>query len=336
MAQPATADQLAVFVQQQQADEAAQLEDATAEEADAGASAAMTALVAGALTGWVSTFGALTAAGAGVKLAAFLTGLRRKVTRATDGLGPRAARAIEQALADAVRMGVRHALLFAGRAGARWIPSGLTADASWEVVDAARGVAATVREQLALMERLLSHREVQASGWQGVLLGLAAARRAVSLVRQAVAWCIHRAINEGAAAAIQALKARRLWVTEPDACVRCLAYAGHIADGDGLFPGGLSMDPASRTVGAAAIDGPPAHINCRCRLTPWRDEWAAGGPSLPDLLRGQALRAVSTGAARPSESRTARLRAARQLLTLPDVPPSVRRRARTAVAAGHF
>jgi len=337
MTKPATAAQLAVLVQQEQTDEAAQYEDATAVKADGGADAALAAVLAGALAGWVTAFGAVTAVGAGATLASYLAGVREDAARATRGLGPRATRAIERSLADAAGMGVRHTLHFADRAGARWIPHGLPApSASGEALDAARALAATVREQLALMDRLLTPGHVRTSGWQGVLLGLSAGRRAALMVRQVAAWCIHQAINDGARQAIRALTAGQLWVAEATACVRCAAYAGRIADADDMFPGGLSFDPNARNVRAARIDGPPLHINCRCRLVPWRDEWAGAGLTLPDLLREQAWRAVVTGDARPSESRAARLRAARTLITLPDVPPRLRHQARTVVAAGHF
>jgi hypothetical protein len=203
-----------------------------------------------------------------------------------------------------------------------------------DAVEAARAIAATVREQLRLTEVLLSPRSVAGQGWSGVTAGLAAARRAVSLVRSAVAWCIHRAINDGAAQAIAELGARRLWVTEPDACVICLAYAGRVADRDGMFPGGLSMDPHARSTTAAAVEGPPKHPNCRCRLVAWRDEWARPGvTSLPDLLRAQAWRSIASGRGRPTESRASRIRAARALAGQRGVPDRLRRQAQTT--AGH-
>lgn len=333
MTPPATPTQLAALVQQEQADEAAALEEQTAKDADGGADAALAAVIAAAAAGWVTSFGTLAAVGGGTALAVYLARVRRDVDQAQGGLGRRAARTVEQALADAVAMGVRHTFTFARRAGdsRRGSVAGVVPR---DILDAARAIAATVREQLRLTEVLLSPRSVAGQGWSGVTAGLAAARRAVSLVRSAVAWCIHRAINDGAAQAIAELGARRLWVTEPDACVRCLAYAGHLANTEGMFPGGLSMDPASRATGAAAVEGPPLHPNCRCRLVAWRDEWARpGATSLPDLLRAQAWRSIASGRGRPTESRAARIRAARALAARRGVPDRLRRQARTA--AGH-
>lgn len=329
MTPPATPAQLADLVQQEQADEAAALEDQTAKDADGGAGAALAVVFTGAAAAWVTSFGSLTAVGGGTALAAYLARLRRDVDQAGAGLGRRAARVTEQALADAVEMGVRHTITFAyraeGRRGRR-IAGVVPRDA----IEAARAIAATVREQLRLTKELLSPQSVAGQGWSGVTAGLAAARRAASLVRSAVAWCIHRAINDGAAQAIAELGARRLWVTERDACVVCLAYAGRIADLDGRFPGGLSMDPRARSMTAAAVEGPPKHPNCRCRLVAWRDEWARPGTtSLPDLLRAQAWQSIASGRGRPTESRAARIRAARTLAAQRGVPDRLRRQART-------
>ncbi|HEY9353674.1 MAG TPA: hypothetical protein VIP28_10500 [Nocardioides sp.] len=332
----ATGQELADLVQQQQTAEAADLEEQTTAEAEAGAGDELAALVTVALAGWVAAFGALTVAGTGAALGRYLAGVRRDVDRATSGLDGRAPRVVRARLGEAAELGARHAVAFAGRAaGGR--PRMPRVAVPEDVLDAVRALGGTVREQLRLSARLLSEQEVQRSGWRGVLAGIGAARRAVGLVGRVASWALHRAINAGAAQAIEALGARSLWVAEPTACVRCQAYAGQIADAGGRFPGGLSLDPAQRAVGAAPIDGPPIHPHDRCRLVPWRDEWAPHtGPALPDLLREQAWQSVAAGRARPSESRTARLRAARTLLTQRGVPARVRRQAQAAVAAGHF
>lgn len=153
------------------------------------------------------------------------------------------------------------------------------------------------------------------------------------MVRRTIAWAIHRAINGGAAQTADHYGARLLWISEPDACVICLAYAGHISTTDGHFPGGLSMDPHSRSNRAAALDGPPAHPNCRCRAVPWLPDWDTGPGSLPELLRERALVSVATGRRRPSESHAARRRAAQALLAQRGLSARVRRQA-TATAAG--
>jgi hypothetical protein len=329
---PATAQQLADLVQQQQAQEAADLEEQTAQQADGGAGAKLAGLLAVALAAWVTAFGALTALGAGTKLVSLLASVRADVDRAASGLGRRAQRTLEGALEDATRLGGRHAVAFLRRASGRShdLPD---LRVGRDVAEAAARLQATVAEQLRLAARLLSPGAVAGSGWRGVVLGLAAARRAATLVRQAIAWTVHRAINDGAAQIADHYGARGLWVTEPDACVICLAYAGRITDRDGRFPGGLSMDPHSRSPRTAALDGPPAHVNCRCRIVPWMPDWDTGPGSLPDLLRDQAWRSIAAGRGRPSESRSARRRAAHALLAQRGLSARVRRQAE-ATAAG--
>lgn len=332
MAAPATPQELADLVQDQQAAEAAALEEATVQRADGGAGAALAALVAVVLAAWIAAFGALTAAGAGAKLVNLLAGTRRDVDRASRDLGGRSQRVLEDALDGAARLGARHAAGFLTRAtGRRHAVPDVTVPK--DAARTAAALASTVTEQLRMAARLLSPQMVSGSGWRGVLMGLGAARRAATLVRQAVTWAIHRAINSGAAQTADHYDARLLWIAEPDACVTCLAYAGHVSDRDGRFPGGLSMDPASRSTGTAALDGPPVHIHCRCRVVPWMPDWDTGPGSLPALLRDQAWRSVAAGRGRASESRAARRRAAQALLARRGLPARVRRQAE-ATAAG--
>lgn len=328
----ATAQQLADLVQDQQAAEAAALEDRVAEEADDGAGAELAALTTTALAAWVTAFGALTAAGTGTQLAAYLARVRYDVDRAGQDLGRRSQRTLAPALAVAAQLGARHAVDFLTRATGRHhdVPSVEVTD---DAGRAAAGIADAVAEQLRLAARLLSPRIIAGSGWRGVVLGIAAARRAATLVRQTIAWAVHRAINGGAAQAADHYGARLLWVSEPDACVICLAYAGHVSTREQRFPGGLSMDPHSRSNRVAALDGPPAHIRCRCRAVPWLPAWGTGPGSLPDLLREQALVSVASGRRRPSESHAARRRAAQALLTRRGLPARVRRQA-AATAGG--
>lgn len=332
MAAPATPQQLAALVQEQQAGEAAALEEQAAEQAEDGAGAELAALTTAALAAWVAAFGALAAIGAGTRLASLLASLRYDVDRASQDLGRRSQRTLTRALEPATLLGARHAAGFLTAATGRRhsVPEvGVPDDAA----RAAAVLADAVTEQLRLAARLLSPRAVSGSGWRGVVLGIAAARRSVSLVRQTIAWAIHRAINGGASQTAAHYGARILWVSEPDACVICLAYAGHISTVDGRFPGGLSMDPHSRSNRAAALDGPPAHPNCRCRAVPWLPGWDTGPGSLADLLRERALVSVAAGRSRPSESRAARRRAAQALLAQRGLSARVRRQA-AATAAG--
>lgn len=332
MTAPATPQQLATLVQDQQAADAARLEEETAQQADGAAGAELAALTTVVLATWVTTFGSLAAAGESVRLARLLTGVRADVERASRGLPGRSQRALEQVLAGAAQLGARHATGFLTRAtGHRHTVPGVAVPE--DAARAAANLAGAVGEQLRMAARLLSPRMVSGSGWRGVLTGLGAARRAATMVRQTIAWAVHRAINGGAAQVADHYGARLLWIAEPDACVVCLAYAGQVSTGEGRFPGGLSMDPAGRSTTKAALDGPPAHPACRCRAVPWLPDWDTGPGTLPALLRDQALMSVAAGRGRPSESHAARRRAAQALLARRGLSARVRRQA-TATAAG--
>lgn len=257
----ASAQELADLVQQEQTRQAVALEQQTIADAAGGAGAALTVAVTAALTGWVGAFGALSVTGAGAALASYLTGVRRDVTRATAGMGQRAPRVVEGALDEAAAMGALHAADFAAHAagGRRRSPA---VAAPEDAVDAARSLGVLVRNHLRLSHTLLGEREVRRTGWRGVLAGIGAARQAVATVGRVGAWAVHRAINDGAAQTIAALDAGGLWVAEPDACVACLAYSGRLADEDGRFPGGLSLDPRQARASAPLIEGPPRHPHC--------------------------------------------------------------------------
>jgi hypothetical protein len=175
------------------------------------------------------------------------------------------------------------------------------------------------------------------SRWSHMLAGLGAARAVLPAVRAHIAWVINTAVHQGLDSVVRATAPMRLWVSEADACVRCLAYTGRVVRADEPFPGGLSWDPRQRRAKAAGVDGPPLHAHCRCRAVPWSDAWTTDGTPFPEALRREAERSIGYGLGRPSESRAVRLRAARELLrTVDDLLPAVEARARTALRTGRF
>ncbi|MDH6448187.1 hypothetical protein M2155_000595 [Streptomyces sp. SAI-119] len=292
-------------------------------------------LIARALDAWARTFGGADQPGIlGEGLRRILDAARSVVLRLLDALAPRAANAAERALGGALELGVRQGDEFLHAA------SGLRNSTSTPRISAA------LREDARRIGDLVSqHRDralfllhpARVNRWTHLLAGLGAARSAVSTVRAHISWVINTAVNEGLDAAIRAAAPLRLWVAEADACVRCLAYTGRTAPVGESFPGGLSWDPHQRKVRTASVDGPPLHPHCRCRTVPWSDAWTTSGTPFPLALRLEAHRSLAYGRARPSESRTARLRAARELLRVEhDLLPSVEARARTAVRTGRF
>jgi len=132
----------------------------------------------------------------------------------------------------------------------------------------------------------------------------------------------------------------KLWVAERDACLHCTAHAGLFVKPGQSFP----AVTYSTSKPLEPVSAPPLHRWCRCHLTLWKPSWhepgPTGVPSYPDTLRREAKRSVLQGRRLPSESETARLRAAKQLLETPGAldraPKSVIRQAETAVRKGEF
>lgn len=114
---------------------------------------------------------------------------------------------------------------------------------------------------------------------------------------------------------------RLIWVSERDACVRCLAYNGHtVAEGED-FPGGHTFGPEWPSVTEQPdLSGPGAdmHPHCRCELQLIH---AGDVERTADALKREALRSVAKGWARESEGDSVRVAAAKRLLASPAVLP---------------
>lgn len=295
------------------------------------------ALARTTLTAWTRVFGSPTAPAApGQALARILAAVRAAIRRHLDPLGARAHAALTPALERALALGAGQGREFVRAAAGRArtvrppvLPRELAAEAA--------RITALVAHQRDRALMLLH--PAQAGRWHQLLYAIGAARSAAAAVHAHTAWLLGQAVDTGLTAAAETARAGRLWVAEADACVRCLAYTGLLADDSGRFPGGLSWDPRQRSIGAAPIGGPPLHPHCRCRAVPWSIRWrpAAGSVPFPLALQREAQRSLAYGAGRPSESRAGRLRAVRELVTtVPDLLPAVEARARTALLTGRF
>ncbi|WP_202551631.1 hypothetical protein [Streptomyces sp. SID8352] len=214
--------------------------------------------------------------------------LRKTLREAFAGRGRQAQRAATQAaFAAALDAALRTAQLAAGMRGKPAPPVspaiGTDAQATADAIPAA------VEEEHGHALALLTTASLTAMGLAGLNAVFSRARRAIGRIARGVAVAIGHAATHAAQLVARALGSdtRLLWVTEPDACAACRAYAGrHIRPG-GRFPGGLSLDP-QRTSFPTAIPGPPRHPHCRCALVPWSPTWRVSGPPLPTLLRQQA------------------------------------------------
>lgn len=333
---PYRSEHLAHLVQDEHTDAVIALEDRIAAQTLADDADVFEALIRRTLAAWVRAFGGADQAGVpGEVLRRILAAARAAVRRILDGLSGRAPGLLAGALGGALALGVQQGAAFVRAASGRRTKPPTVPRAS----RALRAEAARIRDMVA--ERrdravYLLHPD-RATRWSHLLAGLGAARAALPAVRAHIAWVVNTAVNEGLDAVTRATAATRLWIAEADACVRCLAYTGRTAAVGGTFPAGLSWDPRQRRPRAPAVEGPPLHPSCRCRTVPWDDAWTTSGIPFPLALQRESHRALAYGRALPSESRAARLRAARELLrTEPDLLPAVQARARTAVREGRF
>ncbi|MGW6912583.1 hypothetical protein ACWGB8_01975 [Kitasatospora sp. NPDC054939] len=319
---------LADLIQDVHIDSARRMEQEAIRTATGRAEDLLADALASALTDWIREFGSVHAPGQGPALDRILSVVQERIHDALLDLAPRARRAVLAALPEAVRLGAdqaRQTLEGLGQQAAGHI------EASRELLEEAERISRPVAHYLELADRLLG---LKPTAFPRLLAVLKTARRAVSHIQSAIGWLLNRGVNSGSTKVAEALGLGLLWVAEPDACVRCAAYSGTVAEHGQPFPGGLSYDPQQRQPDAAPIDGPPLHPHCRCRAIPWSEEW---GDRMPALLQRQADRSVARGWSLPSESGPARVRAARDLLKSGrPLPPRVAARARRAVAEGRF
>lgn len=329
-------DRLTSLVQDTHTGEVIRLEDRLAADALRGSDRAFEDLIRRALTAWTRLFGgpgqpALSADAVRQVLASVRTSVRRLL----DDLAGRAPGALAGGLSPALAMGVQQGTAFARAASGHRGSAPVVPSVSRVLRQEAHRVRDMVVERRDRALHLLHPDRV--SRWSHLLAGIGAARAALPAVRAHIAWVINTAVHEGLDAVVRAMAPLRLWIAEADACVRCLAYTGRTAPVGEPFPGGLSWDPRQRHIGAPGVDGPPLHANCRCRAVPWDDTWTTSGVPFPLALQREAHRNIGYGRARPSESRAARLRAARELLrTVDDLLPAVDATARTAIRDGRF
>lgn len=331
----ATPEDLARLVQGDHTDEVGALEEALLASLLGGIAAQFEKLTGKALAAWTTAFGSPDAlAVPGAALNRLMASVRAAVRRIVGDLGSRARAALLDALAPVASVAARQAAEFVREASGRSfrqpavrIPDALRARAS-VMADA---VDDRVRQSLAgLRARAVSR-------WSDVVTSIGIARGAVATVEQHVTTTINETVNEALQVAVRTVGAMRLWIAEADACVTCSAYSGLVVNVGTGYPGGLSWDPNQRAATAPAVQSPPLHPRCRCRVLPWVARWETEEIPLPLVLQRQARSNIAHGRARPSESRSARVRAAAELLRSGvDLPPDVRAAARRAVRNRRF
>ncbi|MFE3031571.1 hypothetical protein ACFXKY_07970 [Streptomyces canus] len=333
---PYSSDDLRRLVQDDHTAAVIRLEGELAHHIVEGADRTLEALIRRTLTAWTRAYGGPShPAVAGDLLRRILAAARAAVRRTLDALAERAPGILRDGLGPALALGVAQGAEFVAAASGRRTRSAAVPAPSRALLTEADRIRDLVQERRDRALFLLHPDRV--SRWSQVMAGLGTARGAGSFVRGHVAWVINSAVGDGLAVAARAAGTLRLWVSEADACVRCLAYTGRTARQDEAFPGGLSWDPRQRGPQTPGVTAPPLHGRCRCRTVPWSDRWLASGTPFPVALRREAERSVGFGRARPSESTAVRVRAARELLrTVDDLLPAVEETARQAVRTGRF
>lgn len=313
------------------------LEDQAIGQAVGGLDEAFTQAARDTTALWTKLFGSSPAGAAGDKLLTrVVDAVRQALARLFEGLGQRARRALDAVLNPAAALGVAQgAQVLSLLTGRRTRSAGAAPSRAQR--RAARRLPGIVDEQHRSSLGLLKVNLIRRLGLTGALAAVGRGRGVIARIRAAITHTVNETANAAIAQQIRAAGAQKVWVAERDGCVRCTAYAGTVAEVGEDFPGGRSWDPSQRGRGEA-LTGPPLHPNCRCRLAPWKDEWAEPGiPPLPEVLQREAWRSIARGWSLPTESNAARIRAARELLRVGvRLPQSVREFAADAVRAGRF
>lgn len=165
-----------------------------------------------------------------------------------------------------------------------------------------------------------------------IVPALAAAKRTVYRVNEAITWHVNRAASDAVEATAQAVGMARRWVAERDACLTCVSMQGEVADAGEEFAS-LSKTVSFSGVKIPAIENPPMHPHCRCiiQLHDRADQMVI------TALKREAKRSVLKGWSLPSESPQERLQAADRLLHRgAGLPQSVEDAAARAVKRGGF
>lgn len=313
------------------------LEDEAIDAAVGGLDAAFTEAARDTTALWTKLFGAPHADAVDDKLLArMIAAVREAIGRLYKGLGQRSQRALDDALNPAAALGVAQGVQVLSLLTGNRTRS-VDAKPSRAQRRAARALPDAVDEQHRGALALLKAKLIRRLGLTGALAAVGRGRGVIGRIKAAITHTVNETVNEAIAEQIKHAGAKKVWVSERDACVSCAAYAGIVVDEDADFPGGLSWDPNQRGR-TAAIASPPRHPSCRCRVAAWKDEWAEPGvASMPEALRREAWRSIARGWSLPTESNAARIRAARELLrTGVRLPKSVLEFADRAVRVGRF
>lgn len=337
MAERINSEELLALVQQKQIDTISAIEDKAIKAATEKRYAAIDDALRSATTNWVKAFGAPGAEGSGAPLADMIRSALSASNAALKGLEGSVISALSEAVGSAVTAAASQGKAFVEAATGE--PAAAKVDPGKPDLKAERAaVKAAVKEGESAFKKLLQRTVIERLGLRGILAGLRQARNTLGRAKSTITTSVNANVERTMRATATANDAPyELWVSERDACVNCLAYAGRIVKKGEDFPGGKSWDPKQRDGKAKGVR-PPLHPHCRCRPVPWNPAWAKPGEvSLPEAVSREAQRSIARGFSLPSESNASRIRALKELLKgNPDLPKTVIASARKAAAKGEF
>jgi len=337
MAERIDPEKLLELVQQKQIEAIKAIEDKAIKAATDKRFAAIDAAVRSATSAWIKEFGSMSAPGAGPALDSMIRDALSASTGALKGLEASTISALTEAASAAVTTAQEQGAAFVAGATGKPAATNVAAPAV-DLVEERAAVRTAVKEGEGLFKRLLRKPVVERLGLRGILSGLTQARKVLDRAKATITTSVNNNVQKTMHATATANKApMEIWVSERDACVRCLKYAGQVVKRGEDWTGGQSWDPNQVDKNAKGVR-PPLHPHCRCRPVPWNPAWAKPGEvSLPDAISREAQRSVARGFSLPSESNASRIRALKELLSgSPNLPKTVLERAHRDLKRGEF
>lgn len=311
------------------------LERGTAAELTGTLSDQVAAIHRFALAEWVKRFGSTDNAPSASELRSLIAAIKRRF----GNLSFLDLEALLDSMGDAAALGVAQNLdeLDAQRLTAAE-KRGMKAAAASAVVLGdelnPEGINTTAEEKLADIAKLLAVKNI--TDWGSLFRILSGLNAMLLEMDRSITTVINAAASLGAVHVAREVGGQLMWVSERDACLHCLAYAGQIVDPGEEFEGGRTF--GDKPLSEAPLKGPPLHPYCRCRLSVWLgSREGVGDVEAPEALEREAWRTVLRGWS-PYASEPARIRAADRLLdNLPgQMPKSVQEYARQAIKRGYF
>lgn len=337
MAERIDTEALLQLVQEKQIAAVQAIEDKAVKAATEKRFAAIDDAVRSATSKWVEQFGSMSADGAGPALDTMIRDALGASNKALGGLEASTITALTEAASAAVTTATEQASAFVEGASGKAAATKVAVPAVDLSAERA-AVKAAVEDGLKESKALLKRNVVERLGLRGLLAGLQRARNALGRAKATITTSVNQNVTKTMQATATANKAPyELWVSERDACVNCLKYAGQIVKKGEDWTSGQSWDPNQVDKNAKGVR-PPLHPHCRCRPVPWNPAWAKPGEvSLPEAVAREAQRSVARGFSLASESNASRVRALKELLSgSPDLPKTVLERARRDLKNGEF